>query len=146
MRTLPATLLGLACLLAAPLAAEHGPQPPLPTQEIHVGGVTLEVEVADEPREREHGMMFRTELAEGRGMLFAYTAEAPRVFWMRDTPLPLDAGFIAADGRLLQVVALEPYSEVPVHSARPAQYVVEVPRGWFARHGLAPGVRVVGLP
>jgi len=145
MRTLP-VLLGLAALLVGPLAAGNGPQPPLPMLEIRVGGVPLEVEVADEPREREHGMMFRAELREGRGMLFVYGAEAPRVFWMRDTPLPLDAGFIAADGRLLQVVALEPYSEVPVHSERPAQYVGEVPRGWFARHGLAPGLRVEGLP
>lgn len=139
-------LLLLALLLPGALAAGHGPQAPLPTVEIRVGGVALTVEVADQPREREHGLMQRTELPTGRGMLFVYPDEARRVFWMRDTPLPLDAGFIGGDGRLQEVIALEPLSERPVTSQWPARYVLEVPRGWFADHGLGPGARVEKLP
>lgn len=143
-------LLSLALLLPGVLAAEHGPQPPLPTIDLRIGTleltVELTVEVADERREREHGLMQRTELPAGRGMLFVYPDAARRVFWMRDTPLPLDAGFIGADGRLHEIVALEPLSERPVSSHRPARYVLEVPRGWFADHGLVPGARVENLP
>jgi uncharacterized membrane protein (UPF0127 family) len=139
-------LLLLALLLPGALAAGHGPQPPLPLLGIRVGDVALTVEVADQAREREHGLMHRTELPAGRGMLFVYPGEARRVFWMRDTPLPLDAGFIGADGRLQEIVALEPLSERPVTSQWPTRYVLEVPRGWFADHGLGPGARVEKLP
>ena len=139
-------LLLLALLSPLAVNAVHGPQPPLPTTEILVGDVPLTVEVADESREREHGLMFRDALADGHGMLFVYPAERRRVFWMRHTAHPLDAGFVTADGRLDEVVPLEPYSERPVASRRPARYVIEVPQGWFARHRLEPGTRVSGLP
>jgi len=137
----------LSLLLATtPLRAEHGPQPPLPTLPIHVDDVPLTVEVADESWEREHGLMRRTELPDGSGMLFVYPGNARRVFWMRNTSLPLDAAFITADGRIDEVVPLVPFSEEHVRSQRPVRFVLEVPRGWFAAHGLGPGSRVSGLP
>lgn len=135
-----------ALIAAPPGAAEHGAQEPLPTVEIAVDAVPLTVEVADEPREREHGLMHRSALDEGHGMLFVYPNDRPRVFWMRHTPLALDAGFIGADGRLDEIVPLVPESEALVTSRGPARYVLEVPRGWFATHGIAPGVAVSGLP
>lgn len=147
MRTRIRHLLLLSLLLATtPLWAEHGPQPPLPTLPIHVDDVPLTVEVADESWEREHGLMRRTELPDGSGMLFVYPGNARRVFWMRNTTLPLDAAFVAADGRIDEIAPLEPLSEVPVTSRRPVRFVLEVPRGWFAARGLGPGSRISGLP
>ena len=139
-------LLLITLLLPGLLPAGHGPQPPLPTVEIRVGDVPLTVEVANESSEREHGLMYRTALPDGHGMLFVYASERRRVFWMRDTTLPLDAGFIAADGRLNEIVALEPLSEVPITSRLPARYVLEVPLGWFAQHDLEPGAMLSNLP
>ncbi|MDX1593225.1 MAG: DUF192 domain-containing protein [Gammaproteobacteria bacterium] len=142
--TLRPLFLGLL-LGAAPAPAEHGPQPPLPAHYLSIDDVPLKVEVADDRWEIEHGLMYRTELAGGTGMLFVYRNSARRVFWMRNTPLPLDAAFITADGRIDEVVPLEPLSERTVTSRRPARYVLEVPRGWLAAHGLGPGSRVDGL-
>ncbi len=139
-------LLLITLLLPVPGAAGHGPQPPLPTVEIQVGDVPLTVEVANESSEHEHGLMYRTALPDGHGMLFVYTGERRRVFWMRETTLPLDAGFIAANGRLNEIVALEPLSEVPITSRLPARYVLEVPLGWFAQHDLEPGAMLSNLP
>jgi uncharacterized membrane protein (UPF0127 family) len=65
---------------------------------------------------------------------------------MRNTTLPLDAAFVAADGRIDEIAPLEPLSEVPVTSRRPVRFVLEVPRGWFAARGLGPGSRISGLP
>ena len=53
----------------------------------------------------EHGLMYRTALPDGHGMLFVYSTERRRIFWMHETKLPLDAGFIAANGRLNEIVA-----------------------------------------
>ncbi len=146
MRTRSRPIL-LALLLGGVAAhADHGPQPPLPTQPIEVGGATLTVEVADEAWEREHGMMHRETLPEGQGMLFVYPDEAPRVFWMRNTSVPLDAAFVSADGRIDELVALVPHSEEHVRSRGHARYVLEVPRGWFAARGIGPGSRITGLP
>ena len=146
MRALPHVLLLVAWFGMAPVAAEHGPQPPLPTLALQVDDVPLRVEVADEPREREHGMMYRESLSDGQGMLFVYRDAARRVFWMRDTHVPLDAAFVTADGRIDEIAPLEPLSEVHVTSRRPVRFVLEVPRGWFAQHGLGTGSRIHGLP
>jgi len=146
MRVAIPRLLLLALLLPAPGTAGHGPQAPLPTAEIQVGDIPLTVEVANESHEHEHGLMFRKTLPDGQGMLFVYPRERRRVFWMHETTLPLDAGFIAADGRLNEIVALEPLSEIPITSRLPARYVLEVPRGWFSRHGFGPGTQLSNLP
>ncbi len=137
----------LAVLLSAgPTLAEHGPQPPLPVHYLSIEDVPLMVEVADDWWEVQHGLMWRSELPEGHGMLFVYPDEEQRVFWMRNTTLPLDAAFVAADGRIDEIAPLEPLSEVPVTSRRPVRFVLEVPRGWFAARGLGPGSRISGLP
>jgi len=146
MRVAIPHLLLLALLLPTPGTAGHGPQALLPTAEIQVGDIPLTVEVANESHEREHGLMFRKTLPDGQGMLFVYPRERRRVFWMHETTLPLDAGFIAADGRLNEIVALEPLSEIPITSRLPASYVLEVPRGWFSRHGFGPGTQLSNLP
>ncbi|HEY5791271.1 MAG TPA: DUF192 domain-containing protein [Gammaproteobacteria bacterium] len=138
--TVPGFLLAL--LLATTATRAAGPQPELPTAQIRVDGVPLTVEVADDEREREHGLMFRSELADGRGMLFVYPRAGQRAFWMRNTPLPLDLGYADADGTLFELHQLEPHSLRPVPSGAPARYVLEVPRGWFARHRLGPGARL----
>jgi uncharacterized membrane protein (UPF0127 family) len=144
---LPLCLLLLVAWLACDtVAADHGAQAPLPIRYISIEDVPLMVEVADEAREREHGMMHRVTLPEGQGMLFVYPDEEQRVFWMRNTSVPLDAAFVSADGRIDEVVPLVPHSEEHVRSRRHARFVLEVPRGWFDRHGLGPGSRIDGLP
>ena len=126
--------------------AEHGPQPPLPAHYISIDDVPLKVEVADDRWEVEHGLMYRSELVDGTGMLFVYRNDTRRVFWMRNTRLSLDAAFVTSDGRIDEIVPLEPLSEAHVTSRRPVRYVLEVPRGWFAARGLGPGSRITGLP
>src|SRR5512145_678781 len=47
----------------------HQPQPPLPMIAIAIKGQALQVEVADTEVERQHGLMFRQELAAGAAVL-----------------------------------------------------------------------------
>jgi uncharacterized membrane protein (UPF0127 family) len=62
---------------------------------------------------------------------------------MKNTLIPLDMIFIAADGRIVGVHAnAKPYSLASVSVGVPSRYVLEVPGGWAAAHGVTAGSRV----
>lgn len=107
------------------------------------GEAAVEVEVAADASSRARGLMGRTDLPDGRGMLFVFDEEADHVFWMKDTPLPLDMIFVAPDGRIVGVVeSAEPRTETPRRAGAPSRYVLEVPGGWTRRAGVDTGGRV----
>ena len=61
------------------------------------------MELALTEEERQHGLMFRPRMSPNDGMLFAYSNEGSRSFWMANTMIPLDIAFFANDGTLLNV-------------------------------------------
>jgi len=101
------------------------------------------VEIADTAQKRSFGLMYRRDLPELHGMLFLFPDEEPVSFWMKNTPLPLDIIFINA-GRTVVGIAQNttPFSEKPLPSGGPAQFVLEVNGGFCQRHGVAVGDRV----
>ena len=101
--------------------------------------LTLTVEVASRPDQRQRGLMFRESLDEFAGMLFLFEAERSGGFWMRNTLIPLDIAYLAADGAVLEIVHGEPLSLDTLTPARPYRYTLEVNSGWFARHGFGVG-------
>lgn len=106
--------------------------------------ITAELAVTD--AERQRGLMHRLALPPEHGMLFIYPEPARHCMWMKDTPLPLDVAFLDEHGRIVNIAAMRPLS-LEVHcSAGPARYALEMPGGWFARHGLAPGMPIRGVP
>jgi uncharacterized protein len=114
-------------------------RPPQGRAWVIFGADTVVAEVADTPQLRERGLMYRTELADGHGMLFVYTSEAPRSFWMQNTYIPLDIGFLDARQVIVDIQQMEPESEELHTSARPAMFALEVPQGWFASRGIEVG-------
>jgi uncharacterized membrane protein (UPF0127 family) len=87
--------------------------------------------------------MYRTELADGRGMLFVFPEEQDHRFWMKNTLIPLDMIFIGADGVIVGIHRdATPLSTATVGVGHPSRWVLEVPGGWSARRGVAPGQRV----
>jgi uncharacterized protein len=103
------------------------------------------VELATNDAEREHGLMFRKELPEGRGMLFDFEHEAPVVFWMHNTFIPLDMIFIRADGSILRIAEnTEPLSDRRIPSGGPVRGVLEVIGGTARKLGIEPGDKVAG--
>ena len=141
-------LLTLACAPPAPERAA----PPAATAEVYepVDVVTAQgvrrfrVRIADDPAERERGLMFVSVLPEDEGMLFDFKEPSPRAFWMKNTLIPLDIIFIGADGRIINIAEnTTPYSLEPVPSAGPALAVLEIGGGLSAELGIKPGDRVV---
>jgi len=117
----------------------------LPVARIHGGNgvVEVRVEVVSTPEALARGLMYRSELADGHGMLFVFPEESDHRFWMKNTLIPLDMIFIGADGTIVGIHRdATPLSTAPVGVGRPSRYVLEVPGGWTGRTGVAPGQRV----
>ena len=103
---------------------------------------SVEMAVTDEQRAK--GLMYRRELADGRGMLFDFTPEQTISMWMKNTYISLDMIFIGADGRVTRVAEnTEPESTRIVSSGGPAKAVLEVIAGTARKYGIAPGDQVV---
>ena len=103
----------------------------------------VSAEIAVTPAEQAAGLMHRKSLPDGKGMLFVYTRDELRSFWMKDTLIPLSIAFIAYDGRILEIRDMQPRDLTPVRSTRHVRYALEVPRGWFGRAGIAAGDRLI---
>ncbi|BAS26974.1 DUF192 domain-containing protein [Limnochorda pilosa] len=102
-------------------------------------------ELADEPLERQVGLMERTELAPGRGMLFVWPGELPVSMWMRNTRIPLDMVYADRLGKIVRIARDVPpcpdsEPDCPVYpSGAPVRYVLEIAAGEAERLGLREG-------
>src|ERR1700709_323684 len=67
------------------------------------GVQVFSVEMATTDQEKETGLMYRKELADGKGMLFDFSPEQQVSMWMKNTYISLDMIFIRADGRILRI-------------------------------------------
>lgn len=148
-RGLLAPLLACLLVLALPLqscadkrAVTDSPNPKLKTATIKIGGAQVLAEIAATEVERERGLMFRTALEDGKGMLFVFDQDERLAFWMKNTLIPLSLAYIASDGAIRQIVELEPQSLASVQAERSVRYALEVPRGWFERAGVKVGDRM----
>ena len=68
--------------------------PIVPVTFADVAGLDVSAELASDPHDTARGLMYRTNLAEGRGMLFDLRARQDHQFWMHNTCIPLDLLFI----------------------------------------------------
>lgn len=116
------------------------------TREIVVDGKAVTVEVADEPVERNLGLMYRDALPADRGMLFVYPDAKERSFWMKDTKVPLTIAYLDADGAIVHLADMRPLDTRSVPSVKPAMYALEMNQGWFGKNDVQVGDKVTGLP
>lgn len=109
--------------------------------------ISFNVEIADDDIERARGLMFRRELAQGKGMLFIYERPSPVSFWMKNTLIPLDIVFIDDTGEVRHVHPMaKPLDETPVPGALPSDpnperlMVLEIAGGEAERLGIKAGM------
>ena len=91
--------------------------------------IRIYVEIADDENEMAKGLMFRQRLDESSGMLFVFSDEYYRTFWMKNTLIPLDIIFIGNDFKIAEIKYAVPCREEPCilyKSSKPARYVLEV--------------------
>ncbi|UYO00027.1 MAG: DUF192 domain-containing protein [Devosia sp.] len=125
-------------MVSLPLAAcSDDGQLTLHTQ---AGDHAISVEVVDTPETRAKGLMYVQELAPDAGMLFDFKEERLVSFWMRNTFIPLDMIFIAADGTVRNIhVNARPHDDTSIPSGAPVQFVLEIPGGRSEELGLEVG-------
>jgi hypothetical protein len=133
-------------LLAAPALAETAaPIRQELTINTDAGPQSFQVELADEPRERATGLMYRRDMPKGEGMLFDFGEEQPVSMWMANTYIPLDMLFIKADGTVESIgERTTPLSRRSVASKAPVRYVLEINGGLSDELGIKPGDTVSG--
>ena len=108
--------------------------------------LTVRLEVAADPDARARGLMGRTEVPPGSGMVFLYPGDVRESFWMKDTLVPLSIAFVAADGRVVSVAEMAPCRADPCPTYAPAgpyRYAVELTAGAFPAAGVGAGDQVV---
>ena len=144
------SLLGLAGLaLATAARAQNNPQPRLPEEKLAI--VTRDgrrhefrVEMALTPEQQMVGLMFRPSVGPQEGMLFDWGTPRESSMWMRNTLVPLDMLFIAADGRIHRIAERTvPYSLAAIDSRGPVRATLELAAGTAERLGLRVGDRVL---
>ncbi len=106
------------------------------------GNRSFTIEVADDPAERERGLMYREEMDDMHGMLFVFEDQREVGFWMKNTPMPLDIIFIAQDGSIKAIKQGEPFSEAIVSPGQPVRFVLELKAGTAAGNDVASGDKV----
>ena len=107
------------------------------------GSHTVSAEVAATPQQHETGLMNRNSLGASDGMLFVFSEERIVSFWMKNTLIPLDMIFIAADKTIVDINRnAAPLSLTPYASQAPAKYVLEVNGNYCADRNINIGDRV----
>ena len=118
-------------------------QPKLRSMKLYIGAKEIMAELALTQIEIRTGMMFRTNVQDNTGMLFALPYTQRAAFWMKNCPCPLSAAYIDAEGVIQEIHDLEPHSTNSVIARSDnIRFVLETPRGWFAKNGIEPGVAV----
>jgi len=138
--------LSVAVVLLLAACGASGPAVVLQTKG---GPVEVAVEIANDDATRTRGLMYRTTLADGRGMLFVFPTNEVHDFWMKNTLIPLDMLWISEDRRILGIRdKTTPLSTATVGAGVPSRYVLEVPGGFSDRRGIAIGdvVELRGVP
>lgn len=102
------------------------------------------VEVAQDPKQRAMGLMYRQKLAADAGMLFDFQTDQEVAMWMKNTFIPLDMLFVRADGTVHHIAERTvPHSLETVWSQGKVRAVLELNGGTAARLGIKRGDKLV---
>ncbi len=117
---------------------------PISAQAI-VAGHIIRLEVAQTQQQQAIGLMYRTTLADNRGMLFPFEPPQSVRFWMKNTLIPLDMVFLQ-NGVVKAIAAnVPPCTAAPCSMygpQTPINQVIELRSGRAAELGLKVGESV----
>ncbi len=101
--------------------------------------ISVFAEIAIKPEDRNRGFMERKNIPQGTGMLFVFENDQILNFWMKNTPTPLSIAYISKDGKIKDILDMQPFSLADITSSGYVRYALEVPQGWFKKNGIAVG-------
>lgn len=133
------------CLLPV-VALSQEAQMDLPRVKLSAGMYQIDAQVAQTPQQQQVGLMFRKEMPQAEGMLFFFDQPSTQCFWMKNTLLPLSAAFVADDGRIVNIVDMQPLTLDSHCSEEPVRFVLEMNQGWFAKKNIKKNAKLGGAP
>jgi len=102
------------------------------------------VELAKNEYEKKKGLQCKKYLKKNEGMLFIWSDEDYRNFWMKNTAIPLDLIFINSSLEVIEVYFdARPFSEKLIRSEKRAKFVLELNVGVFKELGFDVGDRII---
>lgn len=113
--------------------------------EIKVGSKKIKVDIAKTPDQHEYGLMNRDSLGKDTGMLFIFERESTLSFWMKNTFIDLAIAYIDSNKKIIDIQEMKATkkndtSEPAIYpSAKPAQYALEMNKGWFKKNKIKVG-------
>lgn len=115
---------------------------------------TIKVELAETQEQHARGLMFRKKLKSNEGMLFVFTDEITREFWMKNTLIDLDIGYFNKKNQLIDIQQMAAQNSVmqlsvPTYpSKQPAMYALEMAKGWFKKNSFPEGttLKIISRP
>jgi uncharacterized protein len=132
-------------LLAQEPVIPRVPPRPANTPVMLPDGSTVHVELAKTEAEREYGLMGRTNLPEGRGMLFIHDRPGRYPYWMYHCKIGLDILWMGPNRQIVEMSPATPpcrgrAASCPSYGGHATSlYVLELPVGSIQKHHLQVG-------
>ena len=123
-----------------------------PKSKIQINDKVITVEVAKSQEQQKRGLMYRQNLAKDSGMLFVYDKPQKLGFWMKNTLIPLSIAYFDGNKTIInieQMAASKTIMQLRVDVSKsngPAQFALEMNKGWFKANGIKPGHKFKYLP
>jgi uncharacterized membrane protein (UPF0127 family) len=108
-------------------------------------GFTVAAEVKFTPEDMKRGMMYRSDLPSGHGMLFVHGAMGRHPYWMANCKIPLDIIWIDMSHKVVEISHDTPPcpsggKNCPLYGGRKASaFGLELGAGEAARHSVTIG-------
>lgn len=116
----------------------------LPMQEYSLDGKYLNIEIADDEKERSIGLSGTPKLEANSGLLLSYIKPQQVLIWMKDMRISIDALWIAPDGRVVAIkknISPDTYPKI-FYSPQRVSGVLELPAGYVDANGIKIGSRL----
>lgn len=106
------------------------------TTKLKLEQTEITLAIADTPELQKQGFMNTQKIPAKQGMIFIYTEEKPRSFWMKNTYAPLDIIFLNQNLEIINIshntspcIDSDPtQTNCPSYkSTSPAKYIIELP-------------------
>ena len=123
------------------------PAPAFKKGEIKLADQIIKIDIAENDKQRSHGLMFREKLGPNEGMLFIFEDEQILSFWMKNTLIDLSIGFFDKNRTLVDVKEMKAVVSVmetnlPSHQSKSlAKYALEMNKEWFTKNKIKLGSR-----
>ncbi|MFH1748982.1 MAG: DUF192 domain-containing protein [Planctomycetota bacterium] len=122
----------------------------LSTADISINTHTFRVWLAQEfddahPGLVQEGLMHvpADDIADDQGMLFVFSDERLRGFWMLNTITPLDIAYARSNGTIVKIWQMPPLTIETFPSVEPVMFALEVKQGTFAALNIEEGDRLI---